>query len=234
MNYTTILSSWANPVYLLDAGNVNINTSYIRDSGGSAIYVEDTESVITGYEKDADGKIIGPKYEGFVTDNYINVDLYTKIENFIVGTEGYYNAYGMTTQVTGLKGQLEPVLNGLEGQKLTSIEIKENYLGQKVEMINFVYMACVAGKHGETANSKNVLPICHTKINIQSYAITQTGINVGTVTQSGATHPHFGNQMVLRNIDPQTGNFDGYLLLTYDVPGKGRSVLGLGVKPYIG
>ena len=87
---------------------------------------------------------------------------------------------------------------------------------------------------GDTANSKNVLPICHTKINIQSYAITQTGINVGTVTQSGATHPHFGNQMVLRNIDSQTGNFDGYLLLTYDVPGKGKSVLGLGVKPYNG
>ena len=66
MNYTTILSSWANPVYLLDAGDVFINHSFIRDSGGSAIYVEDAESVITKVEKEKDenGKdITVPVYE---------------------------------------------------------------------------------------------------------------------------------------------------------------------------
>ena len=100
-------------------------------------------------------------------------------------------------------------------------------------MINFVYMACVAGKHGDNANSKNVLPICHTKLNIQSFVVSASGVGVGTVTQSGATHSHFGTQMVLRHVE-QSGYFEGFLLLTYDIPGKGRSVLGLGVKPYSG
>ena len=97
-------------------------------------------------------------------------------------------------------------------------------------MINFVYMACVAGKHGDGANSNNVLPICHTKINIETYTISQTGVGIDTITQSGATHSHFGNQTALRELGA-SGLVQGYFLLTYDIPGKGRSVLGLGVKP---
>ena len=134
VDYTYLISSWANSVYGTDSNKVEIYNSYIKDSGGSAIYIEDTES-----RTDATTK------EKIYTDGEVYIDINTKVENYITGAEGYFNAYGMTAAVLMLKANANVDLE--TNHNRTTVIATKNYLGLDTEMINFTFMLCVNGKN---------------------------------------------------------------------------------------
>ena len=210
VNHTYILSSWAHSLYLTDAGDANVSNCYFKDSGGPAIFVEDTES---NYGVDASGN----KY---TSNNVVNIDALTRIENYVVGTEGYFNAYGMTAAVLTLKGQIEDGLNKAD-TPLTSVITKNNYLNLPTQMINFTFMVCCAGGNNEKNKSTAT---SHIKINAKD-------VYGNTITHSAGVNVPGQNDRNLVTLGPDGENLM-YFLLSYPVPGKGNSVLGLGVDLY--
>ena len=115
-----------------------------------------------------------------------------------------------------LKGQLEPNLNAVGLKSVISVE---NYLGLKTEMLNFVYMACPAGANlGE--NIDGTEECCITLIITDAMG--------QTIKHNTHTNPPTDNskKMNLAYLNPGSLNV-GYCILSYAIPTKGNSVLGL-------
>ena len=230
LDYTYLVSNWANSIYLHDPGDSYITNSYIKDSGGSAIYVEDTESYMNSEGKYVEGET--------TTNNKVYLDTNTIIENYIVGTEGYFNANAMAGQVVALKGALEPELNKMNYK---SIITQYNYLGLPSDMLNFVYMACVSGKHGDDVKDDNEqicwIPIVMLDGNgdpVYNALLAPYGMYVPVQHSAGSNRYDDANFKASVALIDSTNSHDvqnfAYFFLSYNIPTKGQSVLGLGIE----
>ena len=205
LDNTYILSCWADSVFGLDANDVYITNCYIKDSGGPALYFEDTESNFNETVP--------------VTDNVVQIDKNTRIENYVVGSEGYYVGYGMSASVLLLKGMME---QDIEKQGYKSVINENNYLGLPTDMINFgIMLVTGGGNYGK--NKDNA--VCNIKLVI-------TDSNNIVATHSVPDYPDTGaigtkDQFIELNEDSIN---DAYYALSYAVPGKGKSVLVLGAN----
>lgn len=101
---TYIDNSWANSIYVWGCGNVSLADSKLLTSSGAAVHFEDH------YD---------PNYEGI---NTLVLDNNTVIENYVIGTEAWFVAYGMADLATGIKTQLNTSVNNASGNTLGIIK----------------------------------------------------------------------------------------------------------------
>ena len=214
INSTYVLSCWANSIYGVDANDVTIKNSYIKDSGGSALYFEDTES---NYDPDKDG-ISHP-----ASTNKVYLYDNTRIENYVVGTEGYFNAYGMTAAVALLKGEMEQGL--VKDFNHQSIIKRLNYVNLETEMINFTSMLVTAG--GNYSQNKDAKAVCNIEL-----IVIDSMTNEPIASHTVANYPPVSTSPDRHQIIelPEESINDAYYALSYVVPGKGHSILGLGAN----
>ena len=208
VDYTYLGNNWANSIYSLDGGDISVTNSYIKDSGGAAIHVEDSESNST-YNNSQE------------SDNTVTLDTNTIIDNYISGTEGYFYAYQMTHQVVAIKGKLEP---GLNEAGFTSIKEETNQQGFKYEMINFIFMGVGAGTNS-VQNGSNALWLLDFNMSVD------VNLPTGDVQTQKFTH---NSNTTSDTIVPLEYFFNGtalvpthaYFLHSEKVDGKGKLVLG--------
>ena len=149
----------------------------------------------------------------------------------------------MAGQVVALKGSLEGNLNGMG---LKSIHVEYNYLGLPAEMINFVYMACVSGKGGEIKEAERIcwIPIVMVDGNgnpiYNEFILMASGGQMKVPVSHDAGNNPYNNSNLMASLAVIDRNNEiddqdyGYFYLSYNIPGKGQSVLGLGVEQYKG
>lgn len=101
---TYIDNSWANSIYVWGCGNVSLADSKLLTSSGAAVHFDDH------YD---------PNYEGI---NTLVLDNNTVIENYVIGTEAWFVAYGMADLATGIKTQLNTGVNNASGNTLGIIK----------------------------------------------------------------------------------------------------------------
>ena len=124
IDYAYSASNWANSIYGFGTKDVKITNSYLKDSGGAAIHLEDRKSTT-----------------GTKTDGTLYIDHTVTIENYVSGEEGYFKAYSMELAVMQLKAGFEQGINGATNGAYSLItKVKNDVTGAETEKINFILM----------------------------------------------------------------------------------------------
>jgi hypothetical protein len=86
-NYCKIEKNWANNIYIAGFVAINLNNSFIGAANGAAIHMD-----------------VWPAAEN--VDNALTL-VNTDVQNWIVGTEAWFNAYNVTEAVNMIKAQVD-------------------------------------------------------------------------------------------------------------------------------
>ena len=145
VNSTKLDHSWANQIYMYDFVKTTITNSYLGDCSGAAIHIDDLAYEKLTYKED--GSI-----ESGETDTYsaVYIDKATRIENYVAGTEAWFQAYGKAPVASTLKTSVEGGLMQLTaGYKqmnsatpdttiIQTFDDKVDENGAKIQFMNFV------------------------------------------------------------------------------------------------
>lgn len=98
LNNSIINNSWANSMYLYNLNSLELNNTYIGNSGGASIHFDEV-----AYDKN----------EGNAGDliSALKIDTLTQIDNWVSGEEAWFGAYGKQPLAASVKTMLEAQLN---------------------------------------------------------------------------------------------------------------------------
>ena len=145
LNYLTTSSCWSNSIYGPNSRTVALRNSYLKDSGGAAIHLEDgLSSTNETYRLSNKNDItIGEKKYNVYSELYF--DETTRFENYVSGEEGYFKANSIELLVMKLKTEFD---NNLKGANYTVIDQKIKH-EQGTEKINFILLMPPANRNKE-------------------------------------------------------------------------------------
>lgn len=212
INYLNTYENWANSIYAWHDGQMTIRNSYFGSSGGAAIHLTDNVSK-----------------PGSQTNQKVDIDNATIIDNYVSGEEGYFKAHAMEYTVMLLKGKLDyGLLNNPQTKAYTVIKLVEDHRGEETEKINFKFM-CDAGGGNKGYNGA---PTGCAKYTIEGNPI-QVNIE-GTPYPVDIEHKiiaQFGGTLPILTDNNGIPREDGFIFLAYDIPGMGNVVLCCGATP---
>ena len=114
VNYVYINNAWSNSVVCWNSNNTVIRNSTLKNSGGSAIHINDGNIA-----EDANGNRINsmehPEYGVTTCNPSLTIDFTTTtIENMVSGEEPWFKQHGMEVAALNLKSGLEAIANNFE------------------------------------------------------------------------------------------------------------------------
>lgn len=258
LNYITTSSCWSNSIYGHGSKTVEIRNSYLKDSGGAAIHLEDTLSTANeNYRVSVKDDIkIGEKYHNVYSSVYF--DETTTFENYVSGEEGYFKANSIELLVMKLKSQFDTELKPLNYTVLNQAIKKE----EAVEKINFILLMPPAGnnKDGDgdvigdwgLSGEINGAKTNYMTLNVGGYyanyctkcgaLLKNNQLNAGNCPIcNGADgsmivpltmNAHFG-EMISALLFNKNDESNGYSIVPYSIPGFGNSVIVLGAEEIV-
>ncbi len=120
LNYANIEENWANAIYGYAASHVSLQNSEIRNSGGAAVWLEDND------------------YRAGIATPSFEMDENSIIDNFVAGTEPWFEAHGISLIAPGLKVGVDDGVATASGNTRTIIETRTNQTtGATFEGFNF-------------------------------------------------------------------------------------------------
>ncbi len=120
VNDSLIEESWANNIYGYFGSYFELNHTIVRNAGGSAIWIEDQDA-----------------RNGDVFDPFIKVSNDSLVENYVSGTECWFNAHKLT-MIGSFRAQLEALVSGYSGGIKIMIRTETNQTtGDTFEVFNF-------------------------------------------------------------------------------------------------
>ena len=138
VNNSKMKHAWSNLMYMYGATTATFSGSYLGDSTGAAIHLDDVP-----YNK-ADTQVISA----------VTLSQDTVVENFIAGTEAYFTSRGMADVATGMQTQLEQVISQATGG-LSTVVKKESIDGTDVTKFNLVLLVRGQGDTSDWKSSGN-------------------------------------------------------------------------------
>ena len=221
------LANWSNSMYGFDVKVMDIRNSHIKDSGGSAIHIDDAYSILQS------GEIKRRPME-------LNISKDTIIENYISGEEGYFKAMGMEIAIMQFKASLDQLCRVHSGNKSTLIyDVTNPITGLTTQKLNLVALMLPAGENTSTGLQTNLVKInigdttddtklgnSKASISTDFYDLYQ---NYG-VSYGGSTVGYAATVGLNKNSD-QTEYTDGYFVTGIEVPIYGKSAVIFGYNP---
>lgn len=96
-------NSFSNHLYNWGQVGVTIMNSALKQASGAAIHFDDSPLPYT-------------EYEGQNVASFLSIDEATTVENYVLGTEPWFNAYGMLSAATSIKTEIQTLIAASLGQ----------------------------------------------------------------------------------------------------------------------
>lgn len=209
LNYFYSQSNWQNAIFSQTTGNVYINNSVLKNSGGAAIHMEDYASVA-----------------GNPINSTVYIDQNTIIDNYVSGEEGYFKAYSLEFAVMQMKSSMNSGVEDGTKEAYTMLKtVTDPVTGLPTSKVNFIFLS-IPRKDSTNSNAGGTQT---GNVGINVYDVQIPNYATHNYNDVKNNNPETYSQIVFNKIDANYIPVEGMLMSCNNIPGMGNAFIVAGV-----